>query len=256
MSARAWTSGLIFGTYEELADEYYDSAKHPTCANFREASTDVIVRWLEREANDDTVIAEVGAGLSLVAAYLAGRQARLDNLVLVDSSPKMLSHSEAWDEHGARRVVATAERLPFEAQTVDLVVASLGDPYNTQAFWLEAHRVLKATGSVLFTTPSWEWATAYRRRNSDAAELDRAEFALADGRRVLVPSWILPQLSQVLLIESAGLRMDEIADVRLDAITATPLSPKLRGVPNETILCGYHVTKANMTPSGSWRTPA
>jgi len=244
MRAPCGPSDLISGTYEDLAAEYYDAVRHPTCANFREASSYVLGPWLATRVPPRATIYDVGAGRSLVAE-LAGSDRDLDGLVLVDSSPTMLAYSIEWVKRGARLVEAPAERLPAAAESVDALVASLGDPYNTPEFWAEAQRVVRPGGRVFFTTPSHEWAVAFRTRDDGESALTRAEFELADGRRIAVLSHILAVGAQVTLIERAGFVVDEIAGVRLDALTATPVSGKLlvaRGSA-AAIVYGYHVTK-------------
>jgi SAM-dependent methyltransferase len=243
MSARAWPSDLVSGTYEQLADEYYDPRLHPTCANFREASALALAPWLRIAIEQSTVVAEVGAGRSLAAEEFTVRHLSLSNLFLLDSSRKMLAHSSTWGDRGARLIISDAKRLPFAPETFDLVVASLGDPYNGLEFWRAAHRVLKPGGHVAFTTPSYEWAVAFRGRSAGANELDHAQFTLANGSRLAVPSSILPERQQRELIERAGFVVDQIAGIHLEAISATPISPKLLASSADPVLRAYCVTK-------------
>src|SRR3989442_58588 len=88
------------GTYEDLALEYYDPNLHPTSANFREASAEVLRDWLEFVEFNGAWICEVGAGKSLIPEFLNGRVC-LDRLILVDSSPSMLAYSKPWCVAGA-----------------------------------------------------------------------------------------------------------------------------------------------------------
>ncbi len=244
MSARAWLSDPASGTYEQVAGEYYDARLHPTCANFREASALALAPWLRDAIDRRAVVAEVGAGRSLAAEQFAAGQLSLSKLFLIDSSPKMLSHSSSWRARGAQLIVSDAERLPFAPETFDLVVASLGDSYNGLAFWREAHRILKPAGRVVFTTPSYEWAATFRGANAGRTEFGRAEFVLANGRRVVVPSSILPERQQRRLIERAGLVVDEVGDVRLPALSDTPISPKLLASPADPVLRAYRAIKS------------
>jgi len=45
---------------------------------------------------------------------------------------------------------------PFKAQSFDGIFGSLADPYNTPNFYIEAFRMLKPNGSLLFSVPDFE----------------------------------------------------------------------------------------------------
>lgn len=230
-------------SYEDVAPEYYDPKRHPTCANFREASALLIGRWLREFAPRAGVFCEVGAGRSLLAELTADLSLGEARLVLTDSSPSMLSYSRRWAGPNASLVVADSARLPFAAGSFDLLVSSLGDPYNDLSFWREARRTLRPGGAVFFTTPSHDWATAFRGRDRDGS----AEFELSNGESVYVPSKIYPRSAQIELIESAGLlaRAGRHAEVLLSDIKSSALSPKLladRGA-DASIVEGYLAIK-------------
>ena len=95
----------------------------------------------------------------------------------------MLEHSRVWERMGATLVVAASNQLPLADSSVQRVVASLGDPYNEPSFWTESKRVLEPDGLVIFTTPSHEWAFAFRRDPSPGSGASRAEFVLRNGHR-------------------------------------------------------------------------
>jgi SAM-dependent methyltransferase len=148
----------------------------------------------------------------------------MDNLLITDSSASMLAYSAKWRSRRARLAVADASRLPVPSDSVELLVASLGDPYNEAAFWSEACRVLAPGGRLVFTTPSHEWAWAFRQ--GDAAS-ETAEFELSDGRRICVPSVIHPIAEQTSMIAAAGMIVARVTDVTLGDIDSARMSPKL-----------------------------
>jgi hypothetical protein len=122
--------------------------------------------------------------------------------------------------------VGAAESIPIGSDTCDMLVSSLGDPYNTDDFWAEAYRVLRIGARCIFTTPSYDWAADFRR----IGQLDGltfAEFELADGRRLLVRSLIYPVDSQCEGIRRSGLVVTGVRHVRLSELRGTPISPKL-----------------------------
>lgn len=233
----------LLNSFDVVAGEYYDPARHPTCSNFRNASDLIIGPWL-RQLPEGASICEVGAGKSLVAELLVNNQRRLDQLLLTDESAAMLRYSQSFEATGAKLTVANAERLPLASGSIDCVVSSLGDPYNTSGFWMETSRVLKPGGKVFFTSPAYDWAASFRN-NADTANFAEAEFELVDGRRVSLPSLIYPEGQQQKLIESTGLTVCDIQQVTLRHLQSGKLSPKLRldrGL-EAAVVTGYLVQK-------------
>lgn len=215
-----------FVSYDNIASEYYDRTRHPTCANFREASACILKEWLQRYGVDHVQICEVGAGNSLLAELLVAMNHDLDQVLISDLSPGMLEYSKKWVKHGAKLLLNKAEMIPVASESLGLLVSLLGDPYNEPAFWAEAYRTLRPGGLVFFTTPAHEWAKAFRSQ-SEPHGIISAEFELRDGRKVRVPSWIYPVEQQVALIRSKGLEVREVKQVLLSALTSEDLSPKL-----------------------------
>ncbi len=210
-------------SYERLAAEYYDPILHPTCANFRTASAVVLAHWLLDVCTRTARLVEVGAGKSLLLEYLVEHGCRVQSVLVTDSSPKMLEHSRGLGLEPTQFLIAPAYRIPVPDGSVSALVASLGDPYNTNTFWAEAHRVLEPNGHVIFTTPSWEWSSTFRQAN----EGQIAEFVMSDGTRVDVPSLILSLHEQEALIESTGLELVNEFSVTANDLGSHIISPKL-----------------------------
>jgi SAM-dependent methyltransferase len=141
-------------------------------------------------------------------------------------------------------LVSDAEQLSIRTASVDAILASLGDPYNTAAFWRECSRVLRPGGRVFFTTPSFEWAQAFREETE--APPMAAEFELVDGRALFVPSFVRSPTEQAALIRSAGLDVEKEVHVDGKVIQPTKRSPKLRP---GAIVSGY------LAKSGSAQVP-
>jgi SAM-dependent methyltransferase len=209
------------GAFDEIAAEYYDPSRHPTCANFRFASSLLLAEWL-KDYRDET-LCEVGCGKSLAAEILFRHDSFLPRIMLTDDSAIMLEYSRPWGAQGAQLKVASADALPIRSGSVQYLISSLGDPYNSRTFWQEAARVLGPNGRVLYTTPANDWSEAFRR----GAAADEAEFELADGRHVTIHSCIYPEAGQIQLIEEAGLRVKEVSNVTVKDLIGQPLSAKL-----------------------------
>jgi hypothetical protein len=94
---------------------------------------------------------------------------------------------------------------------------------------------------VLFTTPSHEWAAAFRRDSDPTA----AEFEIADGSRVQAPSLVYEVDDQLDLTRAAGFRTLAVRQVALDELDVPRLSDKLtlRELCAAPILRGYLVQK-------------
>src|SRR5271157_817720 len=222
------------GTYSDLASEYYDSRRHPTSANFREASQYLRAPWLLELLRPWSRVLEIGAGRSVVAELLADSGQSPALFVVSDLSPEMLSYTPSFLEHPPSLCLCDAELLPFASNSFDLIVSSLGDPYNTVDFWQGVARVVCPEGYVVFTTPSFEWAKQFRNGTN------LAEFVIADGGAIVVKSCVEEVGEQRRMIERSGLTIMERRNVFKHQLHKTPLSPKLRTGP---IVSGYLARK-------------
>jgi hypothetical protein len=168
----------------------------------------------------------------------------LQGVIISDPSPSMLAFSKKWADHGAQISLSSAEAIPVDSNSLELVVSSLGDPYNEPPFWAEAHRTLCPGGLVFFTTPAYEWAQAFRSRTGQGDTMS-AEFELKDGRKVFVPSWIYPVEQQAELIKTSGLDLKEVVQVPLSDLHSEQLSPKLLVAHGDdlNVVTGYLCTK-------------
>ena len=226
-----------------VSSEYYDSFRHPTSANFLEGSKAILKKWFNSVPSESEWFCEVGTGHSILANFAAEQGLPMNKLVLLDLSVGMLAYSAKSIRSGAHGVVADVRRLPLTSSSLDLVLASLGDPYNCDVFWTEVHRVLKPGGLALFTTPSYEWASAFRGSDTQASK--KAEFELVDHSRVLLTSVIYPPRRQVQLIRGSGLIVDHVRHVKISELKLLPLSSKLmldRGQ-DALVVSGYRVRK-------------
>ncbi|MHB1798954.1 MAG: class I SAM-dependent methyltransferase [Vulcanimicrobiaceae bacterium] len=211
--------------FDRLADEYYDFQAHPTCQNFTNASALALSLLLPAMTTSESRICDVGAGRSLVVEALAQLDFDPRNLTLLDDSVGMMKHSGRFIRQGSIPVISDAHEMPFASSSFDLVVSSLGDAYNDAVFWREIHRITRSQGRCIFTTPSVDWALAYRSGAGDPP--DAALFALRDGGIVQVPSIILHRDLQQRLIEESGFTLQAVMDIPTHALVGT-LSKKLR----------------------------
>ena len=215
---------VSLNSYDEIAGEYYDANRHPTCSNFNFLSR----AYLAAATHDVDMagVVEVGAGMSSMAPILQSRGISLRRLLITDASAAMLAYSRDWEHSGARLKVAPADDLPVLNDSAALLVAGLADPYNTQAFWCEATRIVAPGGLVIVTLPSFEWAIRYRRHHSPET-VETAEFELRNGARIRVPSLIYSLSSQIKLIHASGLSVVEFRTLSVQALGDQHRSPKL-----------------------------
>lgn len=232
------------GQYDEIAEEYYDSERHPTCASLRELSLTFLTPKILQLQGVEQSLVEVGTGCSLLAPNWLARGGLASNLMLIDSSPAMLAHSTEWILKGVKSEVADASSIPVPDASVDVLVSSLGDPYNTAAFWLEVARVLRRGGIALFTTPSSEWASSFRPPN----EIESAEFVRRDGAILMLPSHVPSEAAQLQMFSNAGLTLREVQSLTAGDL-ASPPAPKLlcvaSGVP---LLRGFTLVRETIAP--------
>jgi ubiquinone/menaquinone biosynthesis C-methylase UbiE len=217
----------LLSTYDAVAHEYFDRARHPTCFNLRWATRVRLEEFLAQVAGSRHAILEVGAGDSLVAEVLS-QDGHLERLSITDVTAAMLAYSEKWRDDGATLSRQDARQLELDDQSMSVIVSSLGDPYNEERFWKELRRVLAPGGSIFFSTPSFEWAQGFRSRSG--SPLHAAEFARSDGTVVYLPSFIYSVAEQVRLINGAGLTVTKVLHTSLDELPAEGRSRKLTEV--------------------------
>jgi len=228
--------------YEPIAPEYYDPIRHPTCADFRDASAALLRSTLETLRPSPGSYCEVGCGDSLLCELLerSHRRDQIEGIRLIDSSETMLGYSAArWERRRTELLAEDARQLPFADGAIDVLVSCLGDPYNDRAFWQEVARVLSYEGIAIFTTPSYDWA--WHLRPEQARSL--ATFELRDGTLAQVPSIILPSEEQFALFEEAKLVEEHFNEFRIGQLghprPGSKVAPE-RG-PEATIVACYVV---------------
>lgn len=210
-------------SYDAIAGEYYNARRHPTCHNFNRLSRLFIAERFTSEFASKRVL-EVGAGDSSIAPLMEQHGWGFRFLTISDSSPSMLRHSEKWRARGARIIAGDAESLTHWSERTDLIVAGLGDPYNTPKFWREARECLQVNGSVIFTLPSFEWAARFREVGEEQSV---ARFVIETGEHVDVPS-LIPALDDFFsMIEDAGLTVVHFEALGADKLGTDLISPKI-----------------------------
>jgi hypothetical protein len=170
-------------------------------------------------------------------------RSRFDAIVLVDSSGSMLDHSRNLAKDRVTLLIEDAIGTSIPDASANLVIASLGDPYNGPSLWIELGRMMAPGAMAIFTTPSADWAELFRR-DGQLAPIDSAEFISDDGRLVYVPSVILREDEQCEMIRLAGLVPDKVVWRCVSDVNEAALAPKLRLLgPAEPYVTGYRVLK-------------
>jgi SAM-dependent methyltransferase len=229
---------LNVGEYEALASHYYDATFHPTCAALRAASKSMVVEFLASGPTPGAIV-ELGAGKALTPECLSEWQFSGARLVLTDSSPTMLAYSEKYRSDSVELRVCPAHSTGLPSGMADLVISSLGDPYNDSRLWFEVHRLLAPGGIAIFTTPSWEWSTAFRPKGQQSAQ-NTSEFASPDGKMVAVPSFILERKDQEKLFRQARLQSIGFSVRCVRDVSQALRAPKLGVVsPDTPFMAGY-----------------
>lgn len=234
------SSEILLSSYGRVASEYYDTRRHPTCANFRQGSRLLLELLVPKTGA--TRSCEVGAGSSLLAELLWRRHGSLDGLLITDAQPEMLEHSRSWERHGAKLAIASADSIPVPDESLDLVVASLADPYDDDSLWEEVSRVLTPSGSCVITIPSATWAHRFR---ADHIPANAAEFELADQSKLYVRSLVRSREDERVLIENQGLRVIREVSAPLKVLDG-PISRKLRVLdPDDPVVCGLIASRVS-----------
>lgn len=239
-------------SYEYISTEYYNRILHPTCYNFRMASKIFLITELKKFTKVCRIL-ETGAGLSLVGEIAHETGQHFGSVIISDISEAMLGYSIGWlKQHPVRYDVellcSDAENLPLKESTFDVIISTLGDPYNSSDYWKECFRVLRDGGEVCFTTPSYEWAAKFRNK-IELSGIHEAQFVLADGEYVTVPSFIYSDEQQKDLISDCGFVEIETSKVTLDELGGNNISEKLSliGDKNLPVITVYRAIKSAKT---------
>jgi len=218
---------MMKNRYRLLSDEYYDRKLHPTCHNFREISA----TWLKHQISALSISGnclEIGAGKSILASLRRDGLFSPKSLDVSDENSDMLEHSREYegqiDSQFLFDVFSQSDELI--SRHYDLVVSSLGDPYNGPTLFRHVSKALKPGGVFLYTTPSLEWSREYRKANQDNM-LEYARFTKSDGSIIDVPSIILTQDEQVDIAKDHLLMVKQISNIYTTGISVDNLSPKL-----------------------------
>jgi hypothetical protein len=187
------------------------------------------------------LICEVGAGKSVLSEILDDLSNTAKAVYITDSSEKMLKHSDQFIGENIIKKVIAADSIYNLRVKFDIVVASLGDPYNDSAFWEACFATLNFGGECYFTTPSYEWASQFRE-NAPTERKDHAMFMRKDGSIHYVPSLIYSQQSQVELINSTGLVFRDYECLGSGSLIEVP--PKISTIKEtEPVVCLYAALK-------------
>lgn len=221
---------VMLSDYDEIAEEYYDAKRHPTCANFRDLSKAWIKRLLEAAERRYDSCLEVGAGRSILAELKKEGLTQIGRLAISDKSSKMLEHSRDLaafcNTHFVLDAEAPSRLLPEHVNSYDLIVCSLADPYNSEALWHSLRYLVKRNGTILFTTPSLDWAESFRLQYQEGL-LEVASFAMRREQNVVVRSTILSPQKQIELCRKAGFVVNQWDQLYADKIEQDELSWKL-----------------------------
>jgi hypothetical protein len=215
-------------SYSAIADEYYDQRRHPTCANFRQACRIALREFYKWPKLVGVRICELGAGKSIVAELMLRAGVSLARLTISDKHREMLRFSEGFVADGAKLALMDAERLPRRQAKFDLVFAMMADPYNTSSFWKALPGILAKGGAVTISTPSFEWASRFRR-NAQDGELAVARFKSRSGRLLDMPSHVYTVVDQIGIARRSGFVLSRYRAVQIRDLGSVRLSPKLLG---------------------------
>ncbi len=211
-------------SYDVVAREYYDPILHPTCSNFRSASIILISEFLRALPAMGRTL-DLGAGRSVVPEVELQSLRSLSSIVLFDGSRDMLANNEPEFLARCEAIVGEPSNIPLVNEGVDLIISSLGDPYNNQNVWKECARLLTKFGRLIYTTPAYEWMVRYRVEEEGAPE-HISRFVDRNGAVHDLPSFVYDPRTQSDLFGKAGLLVEETKVCYADEVPG-PLSPKL-----------------------------
>lgn len=123
-------------------------------SHFLNARTSLLFSLMDYDK--DSTILDLGCGSGVHMKLLAGRCRHITG---VDYSEQMISQAakelEGIDRNKWKLQISDAQHLPFSDNSFDLIISMglldyVNSPYNVLS---ECHRVLKESGSIIFTMP-------------------------------------------------------------------------------------------------------
>lgn len=199
--------------YNLIASEFSDTLRLTT-RNFHDASNDFFREEIELLAHGVNCL-EIGPGNGWLRSEFNWP---LVDYQCVDLSDEMTSGDDRC------KVSISASCLPFATEEMDVVLASLADPFLYPSAIIEIRRVLKKGGSALISTPAHAWAKALRAPDS----IDMTTFTLANGSTSTVFSFTrgLEEVQGIFL--SAGMQLLKCQVIKVRDVTFSSLiSPAL-----------------------------
>lgn len=154
----------------------FDDASRPTTAAFHSASSSFWNSAALEFLNGAERIIEVCSGRGWLRRTVTN--AVKIPWIEVDACAAMVETS-ARKPANTRRIVGTARRLPFGAQSCQVVVGSLVDSILYPTVFLEIARILKDQGFFIFTSPTNVFARLVRTNR----DIDMTSFKLATALR-------------------------------------------------------------------------
>lgn len=178
--------------YEKVANDFTEE-KRITTRNFHELSSRFFCDAFAAYVANDAVVAEIGPGRGWLYKTVSPE---CRSYVGFEISAAMSNANPIINE-----VVSSVRCTNSNAEVYDVVVASLSDPYFYPEAICEIARILKDHGYFIFSTPSSEWASAFRKDKSDR---NKTSFALDSGEMVQVFSFASSEAEINTLLYSCG----------------------------------------------------
>jgi guanylate kinase/ubiquinone/menaquinone biosynthesis C-methylase UbiE len=202
--------------YEAISPQFSDSQR-VTTRDFHRLSYRFFEDAINRYVADDKEVLEVGSGSGWLRTTFPWPDGRYTSTDLAFS---MLQ----GDAHGIRRIVASADHLPFRSLTFDIVFGSLIDPFCYPTALCELRRVLRRDGLMVVTAPSADWSSRLRAPH----QRYRTSFEMVDGKSVTVGSFTYSKEELRNLIVNSGFEIVELTELlSTDIPTLSEASPAI-----------------------------
>lgn len=160
--------------YTQLAPYFYDDQRITT-RNFHSASIPFWKKTLSYISAADVVV-ELGPGNGwLFNTFLFGGK----TIIGIDIAEVM--GADYFDI----KICTSTRNMPLGRGSVDVVVASLADPYLYGEVFIEVERILAPRGMFAFTYPSFKWALNL----TDRSDINKTTFTIENKTDIQVYSY-------------------------------------------------------------------
>ena len=193
--------------YNKVA-KYFTEEKRITTRNFHELSASFFKKFFYDYVKADSKVLEIGPGQGWLYEVVTPT---CEQYCFADISKEMSNINGSTS-----KIITSVRCIPYPAESFDVIVCSLGDPYFYPEAICELFRLLKSGGYLAFSLPAKQWASLLR---GNASKGDKTIFVLDSGETAEVFSFTYSIDELVKLMGDIGLQLVSANSIKAGLLT-------------------------------------